>query len=576
MRAFWLLAGIAWFLLLGIWSALPGGEPGIWSLLADARFSGWTSALLRDVLWMLAQATLPFVALGILCRLTFPGDGGLAGRMLAVPAGLAWAAGLALLVAGLGAGAKWRAPAAVEAFLPLLGSVVGVVLGGAFVLPLRRMLPSLIARVLLLGVAALLGAGLLAAALLGGAEPTAPTATITSEEKRALVDELRRQNPLGLEPGERTVVELGPERLQALLGWAVLLVDDAARAEVRAVGDAIAWQTSVRLPGRLGWRPRLTLSGELALASKEGALTIDRCVLAAGDLALAPWLCHSLLGSLHRAAMTSRDLGALAAALDWLTLDDAGLAARYGSPALDAQALQRLRLAFGPSRAVRAATAAQFDLLRAQAPDLAQSGDRFRAILQSAFELAERRSAFSDPVAENQGVILALATILGHPEIATLAGIERPADWQRSRDMIWPVSLRGRADWTRHFMVSAGLAQLSTAVVSDAAGLLKEELDAVRGSGFSFGDLLADRAGTRFGEIAVRSPASAVGLQAAMVRDWRTEHLMPSAEGLREGIDEATLQREYGGVGGARYRTVVADIEARVGRLPTFEGAGSR
>ena len=59
---------------------------------------------------------------------------------------------------------------------------------------------------------------------------------------------------------------------------------------------------------------------------------------------------------------------------------------------------------------------------------------------------------------------------------------------------------RRRADWTRHFTLSGGLTVMSAVGPSDAAGLLKEELDADGGSGFSFGDLMADRAGTTFAE----------------------------------------------------------------------------
>jgi hypothetical protein len=437
------------------------------------------------------------------------------------------------------------------------------------------MLPSLLARTLAIAVFGVLTCVTLAAAVLGEGRSTAPQAAITSDDKRALVDELRARNPLRLAPGERTVLELAPDQLQSLLAWGVLLVDDSGRAAVRRAGEGIAWEASMGLPIAPGLRRQLVLTGDLALAAKDGTLTVARCGFAAGVLALPPWLCRSLVGSLYRAAISSRDFGALAVALDWLTVDESGLSARYTRPELNEGVLHRLRFALGPGRAVRAAATAQFDLLRARAPDLAQSEDRFCEIVQGAFELAERRSIGGDPVAENQGAILALATILGHPEVATLAGLERPPDWRRIRDAFWPVRLRGRGDWSRHFMVSAGLTQVSAAAVSDAAGLLKEELDAVRGSGFSFGDLLADRAGTRFGEVAVRNPATARAVQTVLARGWRVDHLMPPADGLPEGLDDAELTQRFGGVGGPGYQALVAEIEARIGRLPDFSGAGA-
>ena len=78
--------------------------------------------------------------------------------------------------------------------------------------------------------------------------------------------------------------------------------------------------------------------------------------------------------------------------------------------------------------------------------------------------------------------------------------------------------LRGRPDSARHFWVSAAVTALVGDVVSDAAGLLKEELDAGEGgSGFSFGDLMADRAGTEFARAATATsnplaPVAGVGV----------------------------------------------------------------
>jgi hypothetical protein len=409
-----------------------------------------------------------------------------------------------------------------------------------------------------------------AALVLSVGTPDLPQATITSEQKRDLVGELRRHNPLKLAAGQRGGLALAPDQLQALLGWAVLLLDDGARASVSGREEALIWAASVRLPFGIRERRHLTVRGELGMASGPAGVVVEQCALALGDVRVAPWLCRSTVRSLYRLTRASGDLGALAAAVESLRIDGEGLSTNYVRPELDDAARSRLQLALGPGRAVRAAALAQFDLLRAEGARLARSNDRFAAVTRAAFELAQRRSAFENPVAENQGAILALATILGHHEVATLAGIERPADWRAMRATLWPVELRGRPDWTRHFLVSAALTQIATTAVSDAAGLLKEELDAARRSGFSFGDLLADRAGTRFGELAVRDDATARALQAALVRRYRVADLMPRGDDLPEGLSDAELNRRYGGVGGPGYRSLVAEIEARVARLPKF------
>ena len=47
---------------------------------------------------------------------------------------------------------------------------------------------------------------------------------------------------------------------------------------------------------------------------------------------------------------------------------------------------------------------------------------------------------------------------------------------------------------------------------------------------------------------------------------------MPDVSDLPESLTEAELTKRYGGVGGPGYNGVLADIEARVGRLPVLQG----
>jgi hypothetical protein len=568
IRPVWLLASLAWGGLLVLRAVWPGDNGHLWELFAEARFGGFSWPLARDVLGVAALAALPAVTLGMLCRFAVRGAPGFLGVLRAPVVALGLGVAILAVAGGFGGHSGWHAPSAVELVLPAVACLVGVVLGGAFEGGLIRLLPSLFVRVVLLvglGVAGLLG---LAGAVLGEQAPDAPLARITSDQKRVLVARVRQHNPFKLVEGQRGGLSFGPEELTALLAWGALLVDDEARVAVGNRDDALGWLASVRLPVGIGGRRQFTVQGELALASGPAGLLVERCALAIGDLEVAAWLCRSGVYSLYRASRASNDFGALAAAVESLRIDGSGLTASYARPYLDDADRQRLQRALGPGREIRLAAGAQFELLRRRGAELASDPDRFGAVLAAAFGLARERSAHHNPVAQNQGAILALATILGHHDVATLAGIELPQDWAQIRAALRPVKLRGRDDWTRHFLVSAALTQVSTAVMSDAAGLLKEELDAAERSGFSFGDLLADRAGTRFGELAARDEAGARALQRAVADAYREDDVMPPADGLPEGLSDAEFQRRFGGVGGAGYQAVVADIESRIARLP--------
>jgi hypothetical protein len=155
--------------------------------------------------------------------------------------------------------------------------------------------------------------------------------------------------------------------------------------------------------------------------------------------------------------------------------------------------------------------------------------------------------------------------LLGHDRLETLVGpVVDGEDWDDIGPALRRPRMRGRRDWTRHFFVSAALTVLSAESVSDAAGLFKEELDADGGSGFSFGDLLADRAGTCFALAATRDEPSAQAMQQRLAGAFRVEEVFPAAEDLPEGITDADLERQYGGVGGTGYRKLAEAIEARL------------
>jgi len=103
---------------------------------------------------------------------------------------------------------------------------------------------------------------------------------------------------------------------------------------------------------------------------------------------------------------------------------------------------------------------------------------------------------------------------------------------------------------------------------SDAVGLLKEQQDADGGSGFSFADLLADRAGTSLAERLTGDPERARALRLRLAGDLTVDRVFPDATGLPEGIQEAAFEADYGGPMGARYQQLLTEIEGRVAGLP--------
>ena len=180
------------------------------------------------------------------------------------------------------------------------------------------------------------------------------------------------------------------------------------------------------------------------------------------------------------------------------------------------------------------------------------------------FELARQRSAHGhDAAKENRAAILSLAAFATGRGLGAVVPAAKL--WPQPRRM--QVTLQGRDDFTQHFLVSAALVTEGTTPLANAVGLYKEVADSRGGSGFSFNDMAANRAGTLFGELALRDPAR---LQALLAGGVREDSLVPDMTDLPEFLTAAEFTRQYGGVGGVEYARMRADIERRLGALPLY------
>jgi hypothetical protein len=199
----------------------------------------------------------------------------------------------------------------------------------------------------------------------------------------------------------------------------------------------------------------------------------------------------------------------------------------------------------------------------ASGPGLPSGEDRFGALMQAAFVQSDSREAVRD----NRAAILALGIAIGHERLARFVGLDREHPLVLEAVALRRgTTLRGREDWSRHYLLSAALAVLENPLLSDAGGLLKEELDALaRGTGFSFADLAADRAGVRFAAAATRSAPDAELMQ-ARVSGFVIDDFFPQMDDLPENLTVEEFRRLYGGVGSERYREAIGDIEERLDR----------
>lgn len=185
----------------------------------------------------------------------------------------------------------------------------------------------------------------------------------------------------------------------------------------------------------------------------------------------------------------------------------------------------------------------------------------FGTVMGELFTLARQRSARGDAVAENRALLIALAEIanglrLGLPGARAL--------------QLRGLHLAGRGDYVQHFTLSAALATIAGEELADRAGLYKEVRDTHGGSGFSFSDLAADRAGARFGVRATANEAVARRVQTLLAGSRDVSLYMPEIRDLPEFLPATLFQGRYGGVGGEGYLRLLEEIEARIAALPVY------
>jgi hypothetical protein len=89
------------------------------------------------------------------------------------------------------------------------------------------------------------------------------------------------------------------------------------------------------------------------------------------------------------------------------------------------------------------------------------------------------------------------------------------------------------------------------------------------GSGFSFNDIAADRAGTRFGQRAVQQAAALA--ERLATGTLREQDLMPAFDDLPEFLSETAFRQQFGSVGSPAYAEMLERIDRRIAGLGVLQ-----
>ena len=373
------------------------------------------------------------------------------------------------------------------------------------------------------------------------------------ERGREVVSGLGLKN---LREGEVRVVRLTEDDVEKGVNFALSRLGGGA-AKIDISADALNALASLHIPGLNRY-----LNVRFSLQPNHGLLVPTRLKLGAVPLPAEPvtrMLIKLLaLSPMAQQVSTARDMlrtatlikvgGRPILALQFVWHGQALKAAMEATAGIDGTAIQAYRAAL--SR---------------------QKHANFANLMTQAFALAKNRSQAGNAVQENRAALTVLAEIALGTSLSQAAGVSgNNLGHAQKKTRRSPVRLAGREDFAQHFSLSAFLAATGGTQLSDLVGVYKELKDARGGSGFSFNDLAADRAGSRLGEVATRSDEDARRIQAVLAAGVQQATFFPRVDDLPEFMQQAEFERRYGGVGAPAYQAMADKIEARINSLKLY------
>jgi hypothetical protein len=358
---------------------------------------------------------------------------------------------------------------------------------------------------------------------------------------------LLRNDPRRIPPGSNHVIELGAQDLNLAANY-LLQKFAHGNANLDLTTDLLHAQASLRVP-RLPWRNIVNI--DTVIETRDGQPEISGLQL--GSLPIPGHLATTAAQWLLDRAYAEAGLNE-AGKIEQLRLLPGLLRLTYRwHPALLDQARQTLFR----SSDLEALRSYHDELVKLQALGVGTTGPLID-LLQPLFSTALARSVERDPIEENTALLTVLGTWAGRQDLSKLIpdSPHRPSSFR--------LKIQRRKDFAQHFLTSAALAARGDTALSDAIGLFKEISDTDHGSGFSFTDIAADRAGARFGEFATRSEEHARRVQQRFAAGVEETDFMPHARDLPEHIRTEAFKQQFGYVGSPEYQKIIDEINRRI------------
>ncbi len=180
----------------------------------------------------------------------------------------------------------------------------------------------------------------------------------------------------------------------------------------------------------------------------------------------------------------------------------------------------------------------------------------------------DRTLSGHNAVEENKAMLIVLGTYVSGQNVAKFMD-----QMQQKKLRVYPMYplLNHRRDLMQHFVISAAVTATSGTGLANFIAEFKEISDSLGGSGFSFADLAADKAGIAFCRYAL-SPATATKLHNfTQFNGLQEQDLMISTHNLKEGLQQEQFEKLYTNTKSPAYRKTSRAIDRQLRELPLFQ-----
>ncbi len=378
------------------------------------------------------------------------------------------------------------------------------------------------------------------------------TVRLPTPDLAATREKLGAADPRSLEPGTIATIALSPAELATAANYLLRGVGGIATATIKD-GD-LSLSATVPVPANLIGK---YLNVDTLMHSVDGKPRI--AYLRVGQLNIPPFIANLLIASMPRWMGADNEAAQVVALVRGMQVANGAVEITYQ---WNPETYRRLRAHLIPPDELERLRITNEHLAR-----LVQAWNTelpLTALLR--VMLKTSKADGESTVDENRALLVVLAAFATGKDPGGI--LPEARNWPRLTPQ--RLLLQGREDLAQHFIVSAAIAATAGSAAADAIGLDKELGDSTSGSGFSFADLAADRAGTEFGKRFV-DPDHAVRLRNAFAARLGDEDIMPPVEGLPERLTDTEFKTVYGEVGSETYNAMLSNIESRITRMPLYQ-----